>query len=295
MSDTIPPIPLQPTDLAPQEWTMVITPQEHWFDLHIRELWHYRDLVMLFVRRDFVSVYKQTILGPLWFFIQPLMTTVIYNVIFGSVAKLPTDGLPPFIFYLSGVVIWTYFADCLNKTSNTFIQNANIFGKVYFPRVSVPISILISNLITFGIQFLLFLGFLVYFLLSGANVHLTGWIFITPVLLILMAGIGFGLGIIISALTTRYRDLRYLVTFGVQLLMYVTPVIYPASSIPQKLQWVIYANPLTAVVETFRYAFLGAGTINLPGLAYSAAFMVVVVLLGLGLFNHVEKNFMDTI
>lgn len=288
-------IPTQSIDFPVEKWSLIITPDLPWFDLRIRELWQYRDLVMLFVRRDFVSVYKQTILGPLWYFIQPLMTTVIFSIIFGNVAKLPTEGVPPFLFYLSGVVIWTYFADCLNKTSTTFIQNADIFGKVYFPRIAVPISILISNLITFGIQFLLFLGFLVYFMVSGADVHPTWWVLCTPLLLLLMAGMGFGLGNLVSSLTIRYRDLRHLVTFGVTLLMYLTPVIYPASAVPEQLQWAIYLNPITAVVETFRYAFLGAGAINLRGLAYSIAFTVVIVLLGLAYFNRVQKNFMDTV
>ncbi|MCZ7552338.1 MAG: ABC transporter permease [Anaerolineales bacterium] len=219
----------------PQDWSLVIRPQRGLFDLRLGELWSYRDLVWLFVRRDFVSVYKQTILGPLWYLIQPVLTSIIFTVIFGRIARLSTDGLPQFLFYMSGTVVWTYFADCLTKTSNTFITNAQLFGKVYFPRLAVPVSILISNLIAFSIQFLLFLGFMLYFWLNGANVEPNLWVLFTPVLIVLMAGLGLGFGIIVSSLTTRYRDLRFLVTFGVQLWMFVTPVIYPVSAIPGTL------------------------------------------------------------
>lgn len=223
---------------------MVIRPKRNWFDLRFGELWQYRDLVKLFVRRDFVAVYKQTILGPLWYLIQPLLTTLVFTVIFGNIAKLPTDGLPSFLFYLSGTVIWQYFAECLNKTSQTFISNAQLFGKVYFPRMAVPVSILLSNLITFAIQFGLFLCFVSYFLLNGTQVKPNLWILITPLLLFMMAGLGLGFGIIVSALTTRYRDLRFLVTFGVQLWMYATPVIYPISSVPEKYRFLIQASTL---------------------------------------------------
>lgn len=277
------------------DWTLVIKPQRNLFDLRLGELWRYRDLVMLFVRRDFVSVYKQTILGPLWYLIQPLLTTITFTVIFGNIAKLPTDGLPQFLFYMSGTVVWTYFATCLTKTSDTFNNNAQLFGKVYFPRLAVPVSILISNLITFGIQFLFFLGFMLFFVLGGASIYPNAWILFTPVLLLIMAGLGLGLGIIISSLTTKYRDLRFLVQFGVQLLMYATPVIYPASTIPESYRWVIQLNPMTPIVETFRFAFLGAGTVNLPALLYSAGFMVVAVIIGAIIFNRVEATFMDTI
>src|SRR5512141_2218325 len=236
---------------------MVIEPQRSLFDLRLGELWRYRDLVMLFVRRDFVSVYKQTILGPLWYLIQPLLTTLTFTVIFGNIASLPTDGLPQFLFYMSGTVVWSYFAACLTKTSETFVNNANLFGKIYFPRLAVPVSILISNLIAFAIQFTFFLAFMLYFALTGAAIHPNWWILFSPILLLLMAGLGLGLGIIISSLTTKYRDLRFLVQFGVTLLMYATPVIYPASTIPARFQFLIRANPMTPIVETFRYAFLG--------------------------------------
>jgi lipopolysaccharide transport system permease protein len=281
--------------LDKEDWALVIRPQRSWFDLRLAELWRYRDLIALFVRRDFVSVYKQTILGPLWYIIQPILTTVIFTVIFGRIARLSTDGLPQFLFYMSGTVVWSYFAESLTKTSNTFITNAQLFGKVYFPRLAVPISILISNLIAFSIQFLLFLGFVAYYWLNGANIQPNLWVLFTPVLLIMMAGLGLGFGIIVSSLTTRYRDLRFLVTFGVQLWMYVTPVIYPVSAIPDRFRPLIQANPLTPIVETFRYAYLGGGTLNPANLMYSAAFMLVVLILGVLLFNRIEATFMDTV
>ncbi len=278
-----------------EEFDLTIRPQRSLLNLRLGELWRYRDLVMLFVWRDFVSVYKQTILGPLWYLIQPLLTTITYTVIFGSVAQLPTDGLPTFLFYMSGTVIWTYFAECLTKTSNTFLQNAHIFGKVYFPRMAVPVSILISNLITFGIQFLLFMIFVAIFAARGAEIRPTLWILFSPVLVLMMAGLGFGFGVIISSLTTKYRDLRFLVQFGVQLLMYATPVIYPVSSIPARFQPLIQINPMTSIVETFRYAFLGAGTVNPWQLLYSFVFMIVIVIISSVIFNRVEATFMDTV
>lgn len=278
-----------------EEFDLTIRPHRSLLNLRLGELWRYRDLVMLFVWRDFVSVYKQTILGPLWYLIQPLLTTITYTVIFGSVAQLPTDGLPTFLFYMSGTVIWTYFAECLTKTSNTFLQNAHIFGKVYFPRMAVPVSILISNLITFGIQFLLFMIFVAIFAARGAEIRPTLWILFSPVLVLMMAGLGFGFGVIISSLTTKYRDLRFLVQFGVQLLMYATPVIYPVSSIPARFQPLIQINPMTSIVETFRYAFLGAGTVNPWQLLYSFVFMIVIVIISSVIFNRVEATFMDTV
>ena len=279
-----------------ERWDMVIEPHRRLLDLKLGDLWHYKDLVLLFVRRDFVSVYKQTILGPLWYLIQPLLTTITFTVIFGNIARLPTDGLPQFLFYMSGTVVWSYFASCLTKTSETFVQNANLFGKVYFPRLAVPVSILISNLITFLIQFILFLAFVAYFVLRGTVIQPNWlWILLSPVLLLIMAGLGLGLGIIVSSLTTKYRDLRFLVTFGVQLLMYATPVIYPISSIPARFQWIILANPMTAIIEAFRYAFLGAGSVNAGYLLYSFGFMLVVVVVGSIIFNHVEQTFMDTV
>lgn len=278
-----------------EHWDMLITPQRNLFDLRLEELWRYRDLVMLFVRRDFVSVYKQTVLGPIWYLIQPLLTTLTFTVIFGRIANLSTDGLPQFLFYMSGTVIWAYFAECLNKTSNTFVQNYNLFGKVYFPRLAVPVSILISNLITFAIQSGLFVVIAAIFMLGGSQIQPNAWLLTVPLLVLMMAGLGLGFGIIVSSLTTKYRDLRFLVTFGVQLLMYATPVIYPVSSIPERFQPLILANPMTPVVEAFRYAFLGAGTVDAAHLLYSFLFMCVLVLIGVLIFNRVEQTFMDTV
>lgn len=284
------------TLVGDEDWDKIIEPRRSLFDLRLGELWKYRDLVMLFVRRDFVAVYKQTILGPIWYLIQPLLTTIIFTFIFGNIANLPTDGLPQFLFYMSGTVVWSYFADSLNKTSNTFVQNAGLFGKVYFPRLAVPVSILISNLIAFAIQFLFFIMFIFYFVAQGSDVTPKwNWMAFFPLLVLMMAGLGLGLGLIISSLTTKYRDLRFLVTFGVSLLMYTTPVIYPVSAVPARFQWIILANPMTPIVETFRYAFLGAGTVDVGHLLYSLGFMVVAVILGSVIFNRVEQTFMDTV
>lgn len=278
-----------------ENWSLIIKPESGWWNVHFREIWRYRDLLLLFVRRDFVSIYKQTILGPLWFFIQPVFTTVIFTVIFGRVAKIPTDGLPQVLFYMTGVVGWNYFADCLNKTSGTFTTNAGIFGKVYFPRIIVPLSIVLSNLLKFGIQFLLLMGFLVYYGATGANIHPNIYVLLTPLLILIMAGLGLGFGIIISSLTTKYRDLKFLVGFGVQLGMYVTPVVYPLSFMSESHRWIILANPMTAVIETFKYAYLGNGTVAPLHLAYSFGFMLVILFVGLAVFHKVEKNFMDTV
>ena len=279
-------------------WTLTITPHLGWFDLRLKELWSYRDLIGLFVRRDFVAVYKQTILGPLWFLIQPVMTTLIFTLIFGRVAKIPTDGVPPILFYLAGVTAWTYFANCLNKTSNTFVGNANIFGKVYFPRLAIPISVVISNLIAFGIQFLMFLGFVAYFYVFGSKgsvINPNIWILSLPLLILQMGLLGLGFGIIISSLTTKYRDLVQLVAFGVQLWMYLTPIVYPMSQLPAKWQAIMAWNPMAPVVETFRYAFLGAGTVNLGHCATGFFTTLVVLFVGMSLFTRVEKDFMDTV
>jgi lipopolysaccharide transport system permease protein len=278
-----------------EDWTLVIRPKSRWFDLHLADLWRHRDLVMLFVRRDFVASYKQTILGPLWFIIQPLLTTLTFTLIFGNIAKLSTDGLPKILFYLSGITAWSYFADCLTKTSETFNANANLFGKVYFPRLAVPLSVVISNLIKFGIQLGLFLGFYFYFLGKGAAIHPTRALLLLPVLVLLMAALGLGSGIIVSSLTTRYRDLRFLVQFGTQLLMYTTPVIFPLSKLPEQYRWIVLANPMTPIIETFRYAFLGTGTFSWSLLGYTAAAATIILALGVLLFNHVEKTFMDTV
>ena len=287
-----------PAAIQPQDdsgWTLVIRPKTGWFDLHLADLWRYRDLVMLFVRRDFVSQYKQTILGPLWFVIQPLLTTLTYTVIFGNIAQLSTDGMPKILFYLSGVTAWNYFASCLTKTSETFVANAQIFGKVYFPRLAVPVSIVLSNLICFFIQVGLFLAFYFYFLAHGTAIRPTMALWLMPLLVLLMAALGLGAGIIVSSMTTRYRDLRFLVQFGVQLLMYSTPVIYPLSKMPERYRWIMLSNPMTPLIEVFRYAFLGSGTFSWTFLSFSAAASAVILAVGVLMFNHVERTFMDTV
>ena len=281
--------------MTDENWDLIITPRKKWWDLQLRDVWHYRDLIGLFVRRDFVSRYKQTILGPLWFLIQPLLTSIVFTVIFGNIAQLPTDGLPQMLFYMSGNILWTYFSTCLTSTSTTFTANAHLFGKVYFPRLVMPISIVISDLITFAIQFAFFLAYLLFFYLRGSSVGLTTWAFALPLLLVLMAGLGLGFGIIISSMTTKYRDLQYLVSFGVGLWMYGTPVIYPVSSIPEKWRWVANINPVTPIIETFRKGFLGAGDASWARLAYSAIFMIIVLFIGIIIFNRVEKTFIDTV
>jgi lipopolysaccharide transport system permease protein len=277
------------------EWDLILRPKRSWWDLRLGQLWRYRDLIWLFVWRDFVAYYKQTILGPLWYLIQPILTTVVFTVIFGNIAKLSTDSLPPFLFYLAGNTVWSYFSTCLTNTSNTFTNNTAIFGKVYFPRLCIPISVIISSIISFGIRMGVFLAFLAYFLLTGSAIHPTWWVLFLPVLLLIMAGMGLGLGIIISSLTTKYRDLQQLVSFGVQLLMYASPVIYPLSSAQGIWRWLILANPMTPVIEIFRLAFLGVSTLDPIYLLYSAGFTLLVFPLGVLIFNHVEATFMDTV
>lgn len=278
------------------DWSLVIRPHNRLFDLHLDDVWRYRDLLWMFVRRDFVAVYKQTILGPLWFFIQPLLTTLIFTVIFSGVAKIPTDGYPAMLFYLAGMTPWNYFSTCLTKTSNTFVANAGIFGKVYFPRLIVPLSIVFSTIIQFGIQFALFIAILVYYLLTGAVISPQwGWILVlTPTLVLLMAALGLGAGIVVSSLTTKYRDFTFLIAFGVQLMMYATPIIYPMSSIPEKWRWLIQLNPMTAPIEAFRAIFLG-GPIPWSSLGFSTAFTAALLFVGIVIFNKVEKSFMDTV
>ena len=277
------------------EWTKTIRPVSGWFDIHLGELWRYRDLIMLFVRRDFVAIYKQTILGPLWYLIQPIMTTLIFTVIFGKVAKISTDGLPPVMFYLSGVVAWRYFADCLQKTSNSFVANAHIFGKVYFPRLTVPLSVVISSLISFSIQMVLFACFWGYFYVKGTAIQLQFAALLMPLLVLQMAALGLGCGIIVSSLTTKYRDLAQLVGFGVQLWMYATPVVYPSSIVPERYQWLMAINPMAPIIEAFRYAFLGVGTVNFSNIATSLVMTLVLLFVGVVLFSRIEKSFMDTI
>lgn len=276
-------------------WTEIIEPQHSLLDLRLAEVWNYRDLLLLLVRRDFVATYKQTILGPIWFFLQPVMTTLTFTLIFGKIAGISTDGMPMLLFYMAGITLWNYFSECLNRTATVFKDNESVFGKVYFPRLIMPLSIVVSNLIKLGIQFFLFLLFWGFYLFTGSSVHPNAAILLTPVLVLIMGGLGLGFGMIISALTTKYRDLVFLMTFGVQLLMYATPVIYPLSSISDKYKMLIMVNPMTSIIETFRYAFMGSGSLNWGALAYSAFFMIIIMATGTIVFNKVEKSFMDTV
>ncbi|MDW7695806.1 ABC transporter permease [Flammeovirgaceae bacterium SG7u.111] len=278
-----------------EKWDIDIQPKHGLFDLHLDEVWKYRDLVRLFVRRDFVAAYKQTVFGHLWHFLNPLFTTFMFFLVFHRIAKISTDGLPPILFYMCGNICWGYFAKCFNSTSNTFVANAGIFGKVYFPRLVAPLSNVISSLISFSIQMLMFLCFMAYYLWQGANVHPGWWILAVPILLLIMATLGLGFGVIVSSLTTKYRDLTIFVGFGVTLLMYATPVIYPISSLSPKLQSLMLLNPLAPIIEGFRFAFLGQGIFNLSMLGYSAGVSLVVFIVGIILFNKTEKNFMDTV
>ena len=278
-----------------QYWTQVIEPHGHLLEFKLAELWRYKDLIFLFVHRDFVAQYKQTILGPAWHLIQPLLTTVMFTIVFGNIAQIPTDGIPPFLFYMAGTVIWTYFSNVLTATSSTFTANANIFGKVYFPRLAIPVSNLISKLIAFAIQFVFFLCFLAYFVWSGYDITPNIWVLASPLLLLMMAALALGVGVIISALTTRYRDLTVLVSFGVQLWMYATPIIYPLSTLPEKWQFWASLNPAAPIVELFRYSYLGAGSINLQMLFYGGVSITITLFLGILLFNKVERTFMDTV
>lgn len=279
-----------------KNWTTIIKPDSSWLSLNLNELWRYRDLLLMFVRRDFISVYKQTILGPLWFVIQPLLTTIMFIVVFDQVAGIPTDGAPPALFYLSGLLIWNYFSSCLIKTANTFNHNVEIFGKVYFPRLIIPLSTLVSSLVSFGIQLLLFFGMILYFhLVYSMAIEFNHYLVAIPFLLILVALLALGAGIIISSLTNKYKDLTFLLNFGVQLLMYATPVIYPLSFFESKYRNLIIANPLTHIVEIFRYALLGVGEFNIIYISYSIFFTLLTLSLGILVFNKVEKNFMDII
>lgn len=279
-----------------KDWDLIIEPKTSLFDLKLKEVWKYRDLLVLFVRRDFVATYKQTILGPVWHFIQPIFTTIMFLLVFGKIAGIPTDGIEPILFYMSGITIWNYFSACLTSTSNTFLSNAGIFGKVYFPRLISPLSTVTSNLVKFGIQFLLLLAVMIFFGITKGNFHFgLSWLLI-PVLVLMMAMMGLGLGIIISSMTTKYRDLNVLLGFGVQLLMYATPVAYPMSFLRSKsyaswIQW----NPLSPIVEAFRYALFGQGTLETVHLLYSFSFIVIVLFIGMLMFNKVEKTFMDTV
>ncbi len=278
-----------------ENWDLIIEPKNSALRFGLKDIWRYRDLLLLFVRRDFVATYKQTILGPIWFFIQPILTTITFLVIFGNIAKISTDGTPHTLFYMSGIVLWSYFADCLTKTADTFSANAGIFGKVYFPRLIVPLSVVTSNLIKFSIQLLLFIVLWIYFYVKGTELHIHSTILLFPFLLILMAGYGFSLGIIISSMTTKYRDLKFLVQFGVQLLMYATPVVYPLSSVPEKYRFILLMNPMTSIIETFKYSVLGVGVYNPLYLFFNFIALIIIFTLGIIVFNKIEKSFMDTV
>ena len=275
-------------------WDLVIEPRSSWLSINLRELYNYKDLVALFVRRDFVSQYKQTLLGPIWFFIQPVFTTLIFTVIFGRVAGIATDGIPQPIFYMSGIVIWNYFADCLTKSSETFQLNQTLFGKVYFPRLIVPLSVVISNLIKLGVQVILLFGFILYYIFNGHQL-LNAYLVLFPFYIIVIAFLGLGLGLIISSMTTKYRDLRFLIQFGVQLAMYGTPIVYPLSIISESNRFWILLNPVSSVVEGFRFSLFGSGFISLEWTLYSLIVSIIVLFIGVVVFNRVERSFIDTI
>ena len=277
---------------------LIIQPKGSPFSLNLAELWQYRDLLRMYIRRDIVTFYKQTILGPLWFFIQPILTTLIYMFVFGGLAGIPTDGIPQPLFYLSGITLWNYFSESLTKTSDTFISNQSIFGKVYFPRMIVPLSITLTGIIKMMVQLALFVLVYLWYVFRGASPALNGYAWLLPVLLLMLGGMGLGFGVIISSLTTKYRDLRFLISFGIQLWMFATPVIYPLSVMEgkyEKYMWIIQANPLTSILETFRYGFLGAGSFSWNALLYSALFTVAVLLAGTFIFSRVERSFMDVV
>ena len=284
-----------PTD---EDWDIEITAQSSIFDLKLKDVWHYRDLLLLLVRRDFVSFYKQTILGPVWFFIQPVITILFYTLVFGNLAGIPVDGLPKPMFYLAGIIIWNYFAECLTKTSTVFKDNAALLGKVYFPRLIMPLSIVLSNLVKFGVQFLLFIILYVIYLFKGSVIVPNAFLLLFPLLVLMIAALGLGLGMIISAITTKYRDLAFVVSFGVPLLMYTTTVIFPLSIAEVKYpaySWLVKFNPVTAIIETFRYGFLGRGSFSWELLGYSLITTIIILLTGTIIFNKVEKTFVDTV
>lgn len=275
-------------------WDLVIQPHASLFSLNLAEVWRYRDLLYLFTHRDIVSFYKQTILGPLWFFIQPIFTTLIYVLVFGQIAQLSTDGAPQVLFYMCGITFWNYFSDCFNKTATVFKDNASLFGKVYFPRIITPLSIVASNLTRFLIQFVLFLCFLTFYVVQG-TVHPNAVALLLPIIVLLMATISLALGMFFSALTTKYRDMVFVLQFGVQLLMYATPVIYPESQMPPRIAAVLAWNPLAPLFEVTRYGFLGAGTFSWAGILYSTLFAIIAFLVSTAIFNKVERTFMDTV
>ena len=284
--------------MANNEWDIIIEPKKKLFSLDLGEVWRYRDLLTMYVKRDIVTMYKQTILGPVWYLIQPLLTTIMFMFVFGGIAGIPTDGLPQPLFYMAGIVCWNYFSECLTKCSETFNANQHIFGKVYFPRLVVPFSITISSLLKMAIQFVLFILVYIFFICKGFSLQITWYILLVPLLVVMLAGLGLGFGLIISSMTTKYRDLRFLVSFGVQLWMYITPVIYPLSILKSNYPdyvWAIVANPLTSIIETFKLAFLGQGTFEWTYLLYSLVFTILVMFFGMLTFNKVQRSFMDVI
>jgi len=289
---------MNPSEKHNTDWLFEITPKNKFFSLNIKELWQYRDLLLLFVKRDVVTVYKQTILGPLWYLIQPLFTSITFTIIFNKVAGIETGAVPPFLFNLAGIMVWNYFTACLTGTSNTFGANAGVFGKVYFPRLIVPISIVISNLIKFGIQFFIFIVFYILYYVQGAALSLSPSVVFFPILVILMGVLGLGSGMFISSLVTKYRDFSYLISFGVQLLMYVSAVMYPLSLIEEKIPnyaWLVHYNPLAYIIETTRYMLLNVGEISILGLTYTTIVTLVLLLIGMLIFNKTEKSFIDTV
>jgi lipopolysaccharide transport system permease protein len=276
-------------------WNIVVKPTSGFSGLQLKEVWHYRDLFWLFVRRDFISFYKQTVLGPLWFFLQPLFTIIIYSYIFGALAGISTDGIPRPLFYLAGITCWQYFAECLTKTSNVFMENANVFGKVYFPRIIMPLSISFSNLIRFGIYLFLLLIMIAWYVAKGDIVGVNSYALLLPILLLMIAMFGVGAGMIVSSLTTKYRDLAFLVGFGVQLLMWASTVVYPLSAAPEKFKWLVALNPMTPILEAFRKGFLGVGSFSWSSLATSAGIILTIAVIGIVLFTKAERTFIDTI
>lgn len=279
-----------------KKWTLIIQPHKKLWSVDFKEIWRYRDLITLFIKRNIIVQYKQTILGPLWFLIQPVLTVIMNMVVFGGIAKMSTDGIPQPLFYLAGNVCWFYFSDCLNQTSSTFRDNAGMFGKVYFPRMVVPISTVLSNLLRFGIQLLLFIAMYVYFFGIGVPIHPNVTILLIPILVMMMAGLGLGFGILISSMTTKYRDLSVLFGFIVSLWMYATPIVYPMSMVPsEKLKTIILLNPMTSIIEAFKYSFFGEGYFSWGALGYSFIFMCVLLMLGVVIFNRVQRSFMDTV
>ena len=278
-----------------QIWTEEIKSQDSLFSVNLKEVWKYRDLLLMLVKKDYVTFYKQTVLGPIWFFIQPILTTMMYVLLFGQIAKLSTDGTPQMAFYLSGITIWNYFSEALTKTATVFKDNAAMMGKVYFPRLIMPLSIIVSGLMKFAIQFGLFIVVVLYYTFVEKSIHPNIWVMATPFLLLLMAAFSLGLGMIFSSLTTKYKDLVFLLTFGIQLFMYATPVVYSMASIPEKYQWMINANPLTGIFECFRFGFLGSGSFEPSSLLFSTGITLVILVIGVVIFNKVEKSFMDTV